>query len=466
MADKPKDEAEEKKRRRNTLATLGFLGGGAATSALAAWLLMRKGSLKGFNPRQRRIANMIRKGQFGVVVDDPAYEAAMKMSPWARKAQYGTPHVLAHSMPTKSIPKSVKIVYQPDVAYSPLPRSWTRRGIKPLEEPSSAIKPLTKDLKTYEAEFFNRYAPWAIPKSVVLKGTKLKGSQAERARQLREVLNTRIGREWVLKHSGDYQTAGSLLTEKTDFGKLVEAFGKRKGSWKVPGTGHTLQQIRRLERTDPQRYIDVMRKNRKLMQYERLRKILRQPGSGLGQEKLQLIEKKRRVSSQTPYSQRLLNFLSPKSSKTRYTKQPKEYRVHLVGGHVMPATAPRYWTGIGPEMLAPVSPALTKETRDLHQFAKRVLKSLPAKARQASYALDIAPIKGGGFKIVEANPLGYSGFLFPVHPQPKVPWSHGWMMNRVVSGLQGRPTAMTAAPGVALAGLGGLGAAGLATTAL
>lgn len=124
----------------------------------------------------------------------------------------------------------------------------------------------------------------------------------------------------------------------------------------------------------------------------------------------------------------------------------KEYRVHALGGKALPGMAtPRYPSGWR------TIPEMWKAQKARKWFQKEVLNKLPEEYRHIGYGADVAPLEGGGFKVIELNPGGDSGLLatnpFGVHG-----------LYRAVTGRYSQPAAATLGGIGALVG-GGLGAA-------
>jgi hypothetical protein len=451
-------EQEKKERRRRAGTTAALYGGGFALPALATWLLARRVNTAGFSPRQKLMAQLARKGKLGIRVDPGESTARSKWKNWI---QFGGATPVEGG---KALPSNVKAVYAPDVSYNPLDRGWKRKGVVPLELPNKAINPLKKDEKAIEAEFFKKYAPSSIPKSVAfLKGVKLHGTLSERAVQLRAILDSRLGKKWVLKHSKDFQSAGTLVTNKTNFERLIQKYQHLKANQPVPGIGLSSRQLRQIERTDPQGFIDYMNNRHGYQQFDRIKRILKNPKIGLGQQKEELQFPP--IAPRRTWLKQQINKVLPERMQmddTQYIHaEPKEYRMHVVGGHVTGATSPRHAANTLGDYFDIVSPVQRPEYRRMHEFVRKTLKKLPRGAREQSYGLDVVPLANGKFKIMEANPLSVSGFLQTGHPEPgQVDWGHGWNLHRAMGAVQGRATPLiagTAATAAGLAGVAGVG---------
>jgi len=115
-------------------------------------------------------------------------------------------------------------------------------------------------------------------------------------------------------------------------------------------------------------------------------------GNAVVQERLPLI----------PYAKRVQDKMSRKGFGVT-----REFRIHTIGGVAVPsmATARYPSTAVG----------TLKDVRDAKKAAKwvqeTVLDKLPAPFRKIPLNLDVAPLKGGGYKVIETNAGGSSGHL-------------------------------------------------------
>lgn len=100
------------------------------------------------------------------------------------------------------------------------------------------------------------------------------------------------------------------------------------------------------------------------------------------------------------------NILDKLWGALRGTPSTREMRVHVFNGAVAPTlTLPRF------SPFAAVSTAA--QATEAENFVKDVLAKLPGKFQKGTFAFDVAPLAGGGFKIIESNPGYTSGFLSP-----------------------------------------------------
>jgi hypothetical protein len=124
----------------------------------------------------------------------------------------------------------------------------------------------------------------------------------------------------------------------------------------------------------------------------------------------------------------------------------REYRVHMVGGEpVEGLSVPRFPTHNPIDILREKSKA-----NDAATWLRGQISKLPEAHSGIPYNVDVAPIEGGGYKIIEMNPGNASGII------PKTPFGGQHMYKH----MTGRYTPEMAA----LRGLG-LGAVGAGATA-
>ncbi len=130
----------------------------------------------------------------------------------------------------------------------------------------------------------------------------------------------------------------------------------------------------------------------------------------------------------------------------------REYRIHSIGGKVMPSLAmPR----------SPTNPiqSIVETIKARHAakwVQKNVMDKLQGAAKEISYGMDVAPLKGGGYRVLELNPGGASGLL-------QHPVVGAQQLHKAVTGRHTK--SMAAMMGVGSAGLGA-GATGLTSAAL
>jgi hypothetical protein len=125
----------------------------------------------------------------------------------------------------------------------------------------------------------------------------------------------------------------------------------------------------------------------------------------------------------------------------------REFRVHVVGGKAVPSMATPRYPGFSPELVVDA----LKARKAARWAQKNVLDKLPEAQRGMSMGMDVAPLKGGGYKVIELNTGGSSGLLDTVPGM-----SH--QLHKAVTGRYSKPAAGMIA---GAAGVGGVGAGAL-----
>lgn len=423
----------EKENNRGTKAAITL--GAAAIPAVLAYLVARRINLTGMSAKQRRVADILRKGDFAV----DAGTDVSKMPAWQRRLWFGTDAVFEDA--SGKLPRRVKAVIAPASDPSTLPQNWRKKIL--IGNPHSDI--LGVDDKVKETLFLQQYAPTSVPKSVPID-IESRGSLAVRANQLKKYLRKKLGDNWVLKHKEDFQSASSLIDNKTDLKRLIKKYHKYGTDDVIPSIGLTPAQLKQL---DPAAYINAVSRDPDYRRYERLVSILNDPGAGLGQVKEDLVYA-------SPALDRIRGAVNRLAGNSSPSNAPTEYRVHVLGGRVAGTPIPRYLTNPIKNVFDVVSPIERAETRNIRKFVNSTLMSLPEEAREVAMALDVVPTRAGGFKIMEANPRGYSGLLFPSSDKASIinPF-RAVTFNRALSDLQGQATPLIAGTHALAAGAAG-----------
>jgi len=301
------------------------------------------------------------------------------------------------------------------------------------------------DDKWREYQFFEKHAPGAIPRTENIGNVleRLGYRQAppdpaqrqEMLKALQAELRATYPEGFMMKERMGFQSGGAFPTEAHELADLHQQFGK------TPFAEHVTKQTR----ADQGQLVEglptgpelekLMTEWKKDPAYPGrvLAEIMDDPYRAIVQRKVQ-IEQPKGVSN-------LVN---------KVTKNPrsKEVRVHVEGGEAVPRlSAPRF------------DPTMTvmdrKKLQGATAYAQDIVNKLPPEYRQsANFAMDIAPLEGGGFTLIEANPGGQSGLLFPdLNPLS------GPTLRRTMTGRWGHSVAApVAAAGATAAGLGTAGA--------
>jgi hypothetical protein len=251
--------------------------------------------------------------------------------------------------------------------------------------------------KLYEMLVLKKHAPKAGIRSEaiedVIKRNKIKvtpENREESLRQLQEILRKEYPKGFFIKpRAFDASSAGKFPTEKSDFAELAqqweglrptylkneEAVRAAQAAGKAVDVNKAVWAVRGQKGYAGRVFDDLSKKNLMV------------------QEKIPIKMHSKQVAKEM---KRIGDFPGT-----------KEYRVHMIGGEpVKGLSTPRYYTG------NPVT--FTREYMDAQNAAtwgKKELSRLPAKYRGVPMALDVAPLEGGGYKILEMNPGMASGMI-------------------------------------------------------
>lgn len=135
------------------------------------------------------------------------------------------------------------------------------------------------------------------------------------------------------------------------------------------------------------------------------------------------------------------NFVDRMLAKVRGLPSTKEVRVHVMNGAVVPElTVPRF------------SPTMwltgRKQMRGADDYARELMSKMPEAWQGGTFAMDVAPLTTGGYKLIESNPGYRSGFLSAGNHPLIGPLSH--------KAFTGQNSALVSGIGAA-AGAGALG---------
>lgn len=393
------------------LAALGT--GGAAYAAL------RRRTLSS-NPRLRAI-QLASKGQFTRILENPG--------PGSGPLGY-----LKHFLTRLRWAGGGNVIYRPGMHRLPkgspekikgAVRHYTRRGdlhisgdVNLSANPAArAAYDLIDNDKWKEYQIFNKALPGAMGRSEYLPDILKqigysnvptgKNAQKEMFRKLQEHLHKKYPKGFFLKDVHSANTGGRFPTDKTNFLALLNKARKEKGNvYEIEDAHRTIAKI-----------------------------LKRGPESAMVQERLPLQKGSRigrlwaKIRGDDPMN-------------------TKEVRVHVINGVVIPEmTVPRFDQTM--KFFG------RRHLRNASAYAQKAVDKLPEELRNATFAMDVAPIKGGGYKIIESNPSGVSGLTSPK-------WNSmiGLQMHKAFTGQHSRPVAAIGAT------TAGLGAAALANKAL
>ena len=242
--------------------------------------------------------------------------------------------------------------------------------------------------KSVEAKIFQKYAPGSVPDTTLMSELKTPWF-GDRLKAYEEQLRQKYPNGFILKTTHGAATKGRF---PTDAKALAES---------LAAGGHEAEVVHQL---------------------------LNNPSKVIAQEKIRI---------------KPGNVLDKLWGALRGTPSTQEMRVHVFNGAVTPeVTMPRF------SPFAAMSTAA--QANEAENFVKDVLGKLPRNLSRGTYSFDVAPVMGGGFKIIESNPGYRSGFLSPLH-NPLA----GFQMHRAITGRSSRL-------GAGIAGTLAAGGAGLA----
>lgn len=231
--------------------------------------------------------------------------------------------------------------------------------------------------KYVEAKFWERYAPEAMARTTILSDiVSPKRPMAESI----ALLNQQFPQGWVIKGIYDNNTdAKFLITNDTDLQSELDKYNANKDDF----LEFLARMRRQYELTDPDLFMEKL-KSRAEYNGWRINKMFKKPFKGIVQARLD-------ISS--------------------------EYRVEVVAGRVLgrQSTVPRYYYANGVQDLADSYWEGEKNLLVVERYAQQLIDRLPDHLKGMTFAMDVAILKDGSLKLIEANPQGNSGFLFLDH---------------------------------------------------
>jgi hypothetical protein len=264
-----------------------------------------------------------------------------------------------------------------------------------LKEQSAIRETIPYGDKLEEYKFFNRYAPGSMGESVsvadILKelgyrggSRKLTDKQMEKfLPKLQEELRARFPKGFLLKDTQSSQSGGVFPKHTDDLTALNKLYKERdlgnmfdqrmKGIDNAAAMGPVYRDMQQ-EPGWAGRVLSIMQ---------------RSPEHVLAQEMLPI---ERKTGLRGSLADLLEN---PRS---------QEVRVHVERGQAIPELA-----------MSRYDPLMHVFERDkLHgaaEFAQSIVDKLPAKYRNSNFGMDIAPMQGGGYRMIESNPSARSGVI-------------------------------------------------------
>lgn len=290
---------------------------------------------------------------------------------------------------------------------------WTNKARKTKwgisDAPSKRKIPDLED-KLEEMRVLKKHAPEAAIRSEslqdIMRKHKIVLNSPEEYKRLQTILRKAYPEGFVLKpRAGDASSAGAFATEKHDLHKAYLNWQKIRGGFNET-QAKTEAAIAAGKDVDPNAAVYKFRNRRG---YEG--RVFEEPS---GRNVM--------VQAQAPLE--------------------GEYRVHIIGGKAVPFSSTRRY--VEPFFPTPGSESAAK-------WMEKQVQKMPQHLQGIPFAADVAPITGGGYKVVELNPSMASGVMGTIPFGGQNLYKH----------MTGRYTPeMSAVRGLALGGLGAGAVAG------
>jgi len=425
--------------------------GAVGIPAILAFLLARR--IRGGGPVPSRVSKAIREK--GLLREVPAED--LSKSDLINYLQFGTPDVAATAMKAPARAQRVGMpVFSPHAGTPRHIRSTIPGGTIGTGKPMAGL-----GAKDVEAGIFRKAVPDLYPETI--RGTQIPmrirniRDPLVRAEAIQKHLNKRFG-QWIIKGTDEAQTAGTLLTEKSDLKAVMrQALKRGPGSRlalertlfdKLKGTPRSIT-YGKLKKLPEEQQAILRQKLPHLLGEEHMKTLARWPGD--------MIVQKRMPIQQLGPLDRATNWLTTGAPGQR------ELRVHAVGNKVIPEATGHRFGGIS-ELATTFGyrpDTFSKAEKAVRRALNKVQRQNPDYVKNRAFAFDVAITPRGQAKIIEANPEGFSGFLHPSgHLAGAFDPFAAVRSHRFVSALQGQKTMPLA---LAQAGAaGGLGYGSLA----
>lgn len=448
------------------------LHSGAATAistllpAAITFMLNRRVNTAGMTAAQKNVAKRIREQGLArtETPTDSKILQAVRRNPLLRYMQYGTDKVYRNPWAGSYVPrkyKDVGVVMDPGIE---IPRNQMRRGptqyvgndsskpvligagekLKEVKRKGTNEARSIADSKFQEAQLFNRYAPGSLPETMSLGDVPLGRAltPAQKIVAMRDRLAKQYDGKFIIKRDNDSQSANAVLSDSTPMLDIYDKYSRIKRKQPLNDSGLTIEKLEHALKTkDQSTYQSMLNDAGDYQKYRVIKDMLKAPANAVGQRRAEI---------------KPLGTFDNAARKMRGSgTNTEELRIHTMGDQVLPASSSRngpisafsQMMGYKPQYLS-----------DAENFVQSTIKKLPKRqTNNRMFAMDVARTQDGGFKIIESNPNGHSGYLHQTTPAGSI----GQAINshRLVSSLQGRGT-------VALSGARALGAGGLGYGAL
>lgn len=250
---------------------------------------------------------------------------------------------------------------------------WTAEGRKAPwgTSPKGQAVPDLED-KLFEMQLLQKHAPEAAIRSSgladILRKNKIRLGNAASFRRLEKILAKQYPEGYFLKpRAGDASSGGLFASEEQDLYRSYRDWRKMRAKY-FKTQAETERALAQGKDVDPNAAVYAHRDT---------------PG----------------------YEGRVFEDLTGKGTMVQ-AKVPVagEYRVHMVGGKAVPFTSANRF---GDKAIS--IPSWKSERAA--KWLEKQLQNLPAKYRGIPLAADIAPLEGGGYKVIEMNPTMASGMM-------------------------------------------------------
>jgi hypothetical protein len=256
---------------------------------------------------------------------------------------------------------------------------YFRGDRNPVIDQESTLK-LIEDNKWEESKLLMKYLPDVFPRTENL-GELLSSLGLSRTAAnlpaIEAALRARYPEGFFLKPSAGFNSAGTFPTETTDFASLYSRFSK-----------NVRPKIETMSRNHDATDVHLALKDTPDYSGRVLQALLEDPRSVIIQAKI-----------------------SPAVGATVRAKDGhfktlvEEYRVHVVEGEVLVGGTQNRWED---------ARSLSRsDVAQVEQFVSEQLERLPDPLRKMCFGMDVMRTSDGGFKIIELNAGGESGYLYP-----------------------------------------------------
>ena len=436
MPEQTKDKPENRSKLKAILASPYFLPAATILPAVLSYVLQRRIKPQA-TPEAEALARRIRKGGLGVTIDPTATK---NVNPLAAALRYGTPH----AGPPEKLPNNLEtIVY-------PFPTEWQNEGSRAIGNvPAFAGSKSKLDEINH---IRNTVGPGAAPYSVSAAEHVTPYYMFRKPEEQLAFAERRIRQ----KHRAGYALKPVITLGKTvpmtHAHNLVDEYNKLY-TFSHRDPIPEFEALRPWLREHPVPHLKELAEAKNGLN---LYNIMTQLKATADPELLGQILKHAPEGMKNPIMAQALVHAPETMFVQDWVDLVGEYRMHVYNGRVMRrTTVPRHDRLKGVLALAGHKSNFERQLED--QVEQNILgKMRPEDTHNRMMSMDVGVKADGTPIILEANPMGWSGFLAG-RGTAAVPSAIN--MNRFVSELSGRETVPLAATKAVLTGMAGAGAA-------